>query len=272
MRSFIKTEESAAGGGTAVAEAPAAVTQGATPAPSPTPTSQAVALPAHGRYCQGDIDKSDIRTPWLSCVQAVGPKSQLFPQGSLVLGEVAITQPPVLPNPTPRVRLLIMHAVKTFVQNLPYNPSPTAPRAKVLNTADQVRAESGTLVWVGNVAPTYMPKTTCFALVRCPDKFEDGQFNIIAGTNTYAPAMISFQKTSYGAAKTLWTDLNLSLKGNPMGTFYDLFYAREQRGQNLVWVAKLVRARDEKPDAAILAIGEKLSGGNLSFEDSSDTE
>lgn len=248
----------------------------ANPAPAETSTAvatapaQAITIPQHGRYVEGDVDKSDIKTPYLSCVQSVGPKSVIFTPGQLILGEVPLTTAPAPQQPTPRLRILFVRVSKTYVENLPYNAAPGSPRPKVFGKLEDVKALGGTTEWHGTTAPTYQPKTTCLALVRCPEGFEDGQFNIIAGDKAYAPAMVSFQKTSYGAAKTLWTDLSLSLKNDPTKTFYDLFWVREQRGQNWVWVAKLVRVRDEQPPAEIQGIANKLSGGDVSIDDQAD--
>lgn len=271
MRSFVQapvpeslgtTAPVAAGLSTAIAEA------------APT-TTTAVAIPSRSTYVEGDVDKSDIKTPYLSCVQAVGPKSVLFSPGSLVLGEVAITPPPAAPpalQVTGRLRVVFCKVSKTYVENLEYNNSPGAPRPRVLGKREEVIALGGTTEWKNNVRPSWIAKTTSLILVRCPADFEDGQFNIIAGDKAYAPAMLSLQKTSYPAAKTLWTDLSLSLKNDPTATFYDLFYVREQKGPNFVWCAKLVRVRDEKPLDTLTAIAKKLGGGNLSFDDSTEVE
>lgn len=268
MRSFVQNP---------AAENPATATAVAEPAPA---TSTAVARPVdHGRYVTGDIDKSDVRTPFLCCTQAVGPRSLLFTPGQLILGETAITPIPVSAvagqpaNTTPKIRLLFCKVTKTFVENLPYNPAPGSPRPIVFNTMDEVRAVNGVTEWSGNTPPSYLKKTTGFVLVRAPEGMgDDGMFSIIAGEQVYAPAMVSFQKTSYGAATTLWTDLTLSLKNDPTTTFYDLNYVREKRGQNWVWCAKLTRVRDEKPSEALTTIARKLAGGDLSFDVADETE
>lgn len=260
MRTFVKDPAAAT-------SAPAATATEAA-APTPPPQSAALARPInHGNYLDGDLDKNDVKTPYLSCVQAVGPKSQLFTPGTLLLGDSPIANAPAPQQPTGKLRLLFSRASKTFVENLPYNPTPGAPRPRIFNTQAEVTAVGGVTEWRGNTAPSFMPKLTCLALVRCPDALEDTQFSLIAGDKTYAPAFVSFQKTSYSAAKTLLTDLSLSLKGDPTGTFYDVFWAREQRGQNFVWVAKLVRARDEKPSEDLTSLARKLSGGSVSFDE-----
>lgn len=261
MRSFVKNASSEGEGATAVAEAPA---------PEAAPKNTAVARPMASAYVGGDIDSSDMRVPFLGCVQAVGPNSVKFTSGSLILGEDSITEAPKPKEPTPRLRVLFCRVQKTYVQNLPYDATPGAPRPKILHTAAEVLADGGILEWRGHTPPTYMPKLTCLALIRQPEGLDNQQFCLILGDKTYAPAQVSFQKTGYSAAKTLLTDLSLSLKNNPTATFYDLFYAREQKGQNWVWVPKLVRVRDEQPAADLQAIAGKMSGAQVAIED--DTE
>lgn len=270
MRTFIKEQPPVS---TAPAAEPATPPPGGWPQAASPPVTAVAIAPRHGAYIEGDLDKSDVKTPYLSCVQSVGPKSLLFTPGTLVLGEVPVTVAPVPPaTATGRLRVLFMNAKKVFVENLPYNQTqvPGAPRARIFNTLAEVHAVGGWTEWRGNIAPSFLPKTTCFALIRCPAGLEDSQFCFIDGTNTYAPGLVSFQKTSYPAAKTLWTDLSLSLKGDPTTTFYDLYWSREQRGPNWVWIAKLIRARDEKPSAELTAQARKLSGGAVSFDETGD--
>lgn len=259
MRSFVKEEG-------AVGEQVAAASAEATPAAASPPPQHAV-VAVGNVYVDGEIGREDIKTPYLSCVQAVGPKSVIYRQGQIVLGETPLTQAPEPQQPTPRLRVLFCRTKKDYVQNLPYNQAPDAPRPKIYRSKAEVLAVGGTLEYQGNTPPSYIPKASLLALVRAPAGFDDPMFSIIDGEKTYTPAMVVFQKTSYGAAKTLWTDLSLSLRGDPTATFYDLFWVREQRGQNWVWVAKLQRARDEKPSDSLRARAQKLAGGTIEVID-----
>lgn len=257
MRSFVQNPT--------VAEAnPAADTSSTTTAVAEAPPpQQSVIVPSRSIYVDGEVDRSDIRTPYLSCVQAVGPKSVIFQQGQIVLGENALTDAPKPKEPTPRLRLLFCRVQKQFIQNLPYNAAPDAPRPQVFRSKKEVDAVGGITEWRGNTPPTYIPKAICLSLVRAPAGYDDAAFNIIDSDKTYAPAMLVFQKTSYPAAKTLFTDLSLSLKNNPTATFYDVFWVREQKGQNWVWVAKLQRVREEKPSDALVKRATALAGGTF---------
>lgn len=266
MRSFVKPIDAPAVAESAGPPTAAAAPESATP--SATQSTVAIGRPRSvSAYVDGEVTATDLKMPFLACVQAVGPKSVLHTPGTLLLGETAVTTAPKPQEPTPRLRVLFCKCSKSYVENLPYNPTPGGKRPNIFYRKDEVDAVGGTLEWRGNVGPTYIPKLVSLALVRSPKDFEDASFNIIDGTGenpeTYAPAMISFQKTSYGAAKTLLTDLSLSLANDPTKTFYDLFWVREQKGQNWVWVAKLVRVRDEKPSDTLRAMAIKVAGAQV---------
>lgn len=255
MRSFVK-DAGAASSVTATAEPPPAQETLAKPAPS-----GAVAHYTSTPYAEGEIGASDVKTPYLSCVAGVGPKSALFSPGTIVLGETVLSKAPEDPKkPTPSLRILFCKPVKTYVENLPYNPSADAPRPRIFKRVDEVHAVGGTTEYRGKAAPSFIPKMTASLLVRQPESMDDDMFCFIAEDKSYAPAMVGWQKSAYSAAKTFWTDYQLSLKNDPSATFYDLFWAKELKGQNWVWVPKLVRVRDEKPTDAIKAIARKIAG------------
>lgn len=261
MRSFVQNPEAAV----------AAPTTETTAAPQPAAnTTTDVARYSPGGFVQGSVDRSDIKTPFLSCVQNVGPKAQQFSPGALVLGDAQIAPAPALREPTAKMRVLFCNARKEFVESLPYNPAPGSPRPKVFNTEEAVRSVGGTTEWHGSVPPTYIKKLTCLILIKSPAGLDDPQFSLIDGDSTFAPAFVSFQKTSYPAAKTLLTDLSLSLKYDPTGTFYDLFWEKLPKGPNFVWCAKIVRVRDEKPSATLTEMAVKLSGNGSTVADETD--
>lgn len=257
--------------GVAHPEADAAAAAGGPAVPAKaTPT--AVAPRSVSFFVEGEVDQSDIKKPYLSCVQAVGPKSALFNPGTLVLGEIGIAPAPVSPkDPTAKVRVIIGHVRKTFVEWLKYDPSPGAPRPRIFNSAREV-AESGlTLAWSGNVQPTAFPRVVCVALIRRPDScLNDEQFVLLDGDHTYALGMLSFQRTGYAAAKSLITDVTMSLQGDPTKVFYDLQWSRELKGQNLVWCPKLTRVHDEKPSDNLRqrVLGSFGAGDDADFGDS----
>ena len=256
MRSFVTSPENAT-------SAPPPSTEDTTPKGTALPARHSPSV-----YVDGEVTTSDLKMPYLSCVHNVGPKSVLFTPGTLVLGEVALTEAPKPQEPTPRLRVLFAKVNKIYMENLPYTTAPTAARPRIFATEEQVKQAGGTLKYAGNIAPSFIPKATCLALLRAPKNFEDDpQFSIIDNEKVYTPVMISFQKTSYPAAKTLFTDLSLSLRQDPTATFYDLFWVRELKGSNWVWVAKLVRVRDDKPSDALRDQAKKFAGTNVEVVD-----
>lgn len=255
MKSFVKNPNAAT---SATIDAPPI------PEAAPKPTSTALANYASTSYYEGETTSSDIKTPYLSCVQGVGPKSAIYSPGTVLLGESTIYNAPETPTkPTNRLRVLFCRCTKVYMENLKYDASPTAPRPRIYRTQPEVLENGGTLEYRGNIAPTFIPKLSASVLVRQPDDNNDEQFCFIADDKAYAPAMVSFQKTGYSAAKTFLTDMSLSLKGDPTGTFYDIFWAKELKGTNWVYVPKLVRVRDEKPTDTIKLIANKIAGTNV---------
>lgn len=258
MRSFVnnknKTDE-AASVATATAPEPRQPSSSTTTALSPYNNST---------YFEGETTSSDIKKPYLSCVQGVGPKSAIYTPGTVLIGDsVVFTAPDDPRKPTEKLRIMFCKAVKAYVENLKYDSSPTAPRPRVYRTKAEVVENGGTLEYQGNVAPTFVTKLTSSVLVRQPRDNNDEQFCFMADDHSYAPTMLSFQKTGYSAAKVFLTDMSLSLKNDPTVTFYDIFWSKELKGTNWVYVPKLVRVRDEKPSDTVKIIANKVAGTNV---------
>ena len=256
MKSFVKSEPTPVDGVTVdcvTTVAPAAET----PAP-PTAVAvrpgMAVTNPGNAMF-EGEVDASDIRKPTLTIVHGVGPRSAIFTPGTVVLGDSIVYGPPVPPSaPTKRVRIVFGRVVKDYVQNLPYNEGASMQRPAILKTLKEVQSIGGTTEWNGNTPPTFLKRVSGVVLARCPAECEDDSlFSIIDGEHTYAPALVVFSKTSYPAATTILTDLMMRLKGDPTGAFYDLFWVKEKKGNNIVACAKLDRVNDERPSDVLKA-------------------
>lgn len=256
MKSFVKKEETSA------------PTETLTTAVATVPPKGSVGRTMSTPYFEGEMTKEDLRKPFLSIVHNVGPKSAIHQPGTVLLGENTVFKAPGNPqDPTPRLRLIFTKVVKDYVQNLPYDPTPLAPRPQVLRTQEEVFAAGGTLNYVGQTPPSWNRRLITSILVRCPQNcLCEEQFQLISGEHAYTLAATIFQKTSYAAAKTLLSDLATALKGNPLTVFYDLWWVKEKKGQNIVWVAKLALARDEKPDKDVIELAQRMNS-ELSFQD-----
>jgi len=266
MKSFVKNKDAVP------AEAQAAAAQAEATATATSTKTTALANYTNSSYYEGETSQSDIKTPYLACVHGVGPKSAVFSPGTVLLGEATIFPAPSDPKtPTNRLRIMFCRTTKVYVENLPFNQTPGSPRPRIYRTQAEVLENGGTLEYRGNVAPSFIPKLTASILVRQPENNNDDQFCFIAGEKAYAPAMVSFQKSGYSAAKTFLTDMSLSLKNDPTGTFYDIFWSKELKGTNWVYVPKLVRVRDEKPTDDIKAIANKLAGSNVEAPEEDET-
>lgn len=202
---------------------------------------------------EGEIRSSDIIKPVLTVVHGVGPRSAVFAPGSVVVGESVVFTPPTRPSdPTRKIRVVFGHLVKTYLQNLPYSDAPGTARPLMFKTMAEVEAVGGVLTWNNNVPPSFIERLSGLVLARCPEGCsDDSVFNIIDGDHTYAPALVAFQKTSYPAAEKLLTDLHFRLKMDPTAAYYDLYWAKEKKGNNWVYCAKLARVQDEVPSESV---------------------
>ena len=133
----------------------------ATPATAPTATTTAIspAAPLMGSVV-GDIDASDITIPRLNLVQGVGNLAELFTPGQIVLN-----QETVLSNGSTPVEITVLSARKQFIENLGFDED---ARPKVFDTLDEVHAAGGTINWIGDTRPTYVPVLHANIIVKAP--------------------------------------------------------------------------------------------------------
>lgn len=268
MKSFVKKEtvETPAEMLTSEQTAPTSSVKEETKTVAKPPTGAVQVRPQHSGFFDGEVSTNDIKKPFLTVVHPVGKKCKVHTPGTVLVGESVVCPPPTKPSePTGKVRIMFAKVSKIYKQNLKYDPAPGAPRPLIVKTEAEVVAAGGTIHWKTidgkRIPPSWIQCLNGVILVRAPETLkDDGQFSIIGGTNTYACALVSFQKTSYPAAQTVLTDLSFSLEWDGTRTFYDLFWAMEDKGLNSVYVAKLIRVRDEKPSDELRAIASKLAG------------
>jgi len=195
------------------------------------------------------LDSSDLQLPRLSIVQAVGPLSEKFKPGQLVLaGEHVLANPQ--DNKGESVELVVLAKPrKTFVENLPYG---TEQRPQVFNNPQEVANAGGTLEWVGKTAPSYVPVATAICLVRTDDdrlimkKDPEGK--------GWTVAIWSIRGTAYPrAAKPLFTAMVLKLGGHMPRAKWTLSAVREKVGTNWVWVPVLTDKGRNTPEFVAFA-------------------
>ena len=205
-------------------------------APAATPVTAAVvpvAPHAVAHYdpngVSGEIDRRDLNMPRLALVQSVGPMSELFKPGQIVLNKET-----VLTDGEKPIVLSVINIRKSFVQNLPYvEDGPTPQRA---NTLEEVRALGGTIEYAGDEPPSWIPVADALVLVE--SETDNPAFPFEHNGKFYAAALWTLRKTSYTrAAKNIFTATQFALKGKPLCIGrWTLSTKREKIGQNFVYV------------------------------------
>ena len=148
------------------------------PATTPaTPTTGIASTPPTMGVVVGDIDSSDINMPRLNIVQGVGSLSELFSPGQVVMNQEI-----VLSNGTTPIELTVLAARKQFVENLAYDAE---SRPRVFDTLDEVHAAGGSINWIGNMRPSFVPVLHVNVLIKAPQGVE-GSFPIHYNGEDYA--------------------------------------------------------------------------------------
>jgi len=115
---------------------------------------------------EGELNRSDITTPSLKIVQAIGPLSEHFEGGVVVLnGEIPICDEPDKNNPTP-LRLTVIRIKKQYEENLEHGGE---NRPRVFKSENDVIAAGGHCNWVNNRKPPFSPIATMLVAVKAPD-------------------------------------------------------------------------------------------------------
>lgn len=201
-----------------------------TPATAPTTTELSTSAPTMGAVV-GEIDNSDITIPRLNIVQGVGNLAELFTPGQIVLN-----QETVLSNGTTPVEITVFSARKQFVENLGFEEE---ARPKVFDTLDEVHAAGGTINWIGDTRPTYVPVLHANILIKAPDGVQ-GAFPLAYNGEEYALAVWSLRGVAYGkAGKNILTAAKFGLRDGLFNGKWTLTTKREKFGRNSVFVPVL---------------------------------
>lgn len=200
---------------------------------------------------QGQIDRSDLNIPSLKIVQAVGPMSELFEPGLLVLtagGENSV----VLAGEEQEIQLTVLRIRKQYIENLEYG---SEERPRIFDTIEDVQAAGGWIEWHNNERPPFSPLATAVVVISCPEGLgedEMAHFPFEFQGGRYALALWTMKGTAYTrAAKNIFTASVYSLTaergGLPTGA-WTLSTKRVKAGQNMVYAPILKQAGTWDPE------------------------
>ncbi len=199
---------------------------------TPDPVTPVPAEPPPGMGCViGEIDSSDITVPRLNIVQGVGSLAELFTPGQIVLN-----QETVLSEGADPVELTVLSARKEFVENLGFDEE---IRPKVFNTLEEVHAAGGTVEWVGDTRPSFVPVLHVNILIKAPDGVS-GVFPLTYQGNEYALAVWTIRGVAYSkAGRNILTAAKFGLRDGLFHGKWILSTKREKYGRNSVFVPVL---------------------------------
>jgi hypothetical protein len=211
---------------------------------APVQTSTALALPTG--ELEGEISQSDLSIPHLQIVQAVGPLSEHYVPGQLILAkEVVIAEPAGDP-----VIMTVARIKKQYIENLPYSEA-TIGMAKVFDRLEDVRAAGGGIEWGANgERPSYVPIARAIVVIEAPGEIaEEPIFCYEFEGKRYALALWTLRNTSYTrAAKAIYTAANFALRNGLATGCWELTTRREKAGDNFVHVPVLRQSAKNSPE------------------------
>lgn len=184
----------------------------------------------------GDITSDDFRIPTLNIVQSVGPLSENFTPGDIVLNKKTVLSQSDKKQ-CPPIDLTVVAASKKYVENLEFG-SETMPQT--VETLEEVKALGGTIKWGDNgEKPSWIPVLNCLVLVKgSPD---DPDCNLAIGEDYYAAALWSLRSSAYNrAGKNIITSSRTALRDDSLSRGkWSLMAKREKLGKNFVFVPVL---------------------------------
>lgn len=204
-----------------------------TPAADAPETTTQLAMPANTGMgiISGDVGQDDIVIPRINIVQGVGPLAELFQPGQIVLNKEL-----VLSDGNTPIELTVLSARKQFTENIPFDAD---EKPQVFDTLEEVKAVGGTIEWINDEKPSYVPILHVHVLLKAPEGVE-GAFPLEHAGHPYALAVWTLRGVAYTrAGKNILTAAKFSLRDGIHHGKWTLSTKREKFGRNSVFVPVL---------------------------------
>ena len=179
----------------------------------------------------GEVSQTDIVIPRLNLCQSVGPLSELFNPGEIVLNKEV-----VLSDGTTPVELTVLSLHKQWEEDIPYG---SGERPSVYDTEAEVQAAGGTTIKRGNQKPTHKPIAHAYVLIKAPENVV-GDFPFEFKGARYALCVWSMRGAAfYSAGRALITASAFSLRDGLFNGAWSLTTRKEKFPMGSVYVPVL---------------------------------
>lgn len=182
----------------------------------------------------GNFSSDDIILPRLNLVQGVGPLSEHYSPGQLVLNKSQIVG-----SGTQPLEFTVLRLKKFFEEKLPYGGE-IMPR--VFDTEEQARSAGlasmrNPVEGLGN----YQPVVDCEILVASPSAEDtEGNFQLEFDGKLYARAVYTARSVAYSVAgKAFISAAVFNAKAGLHSLRWLLTPTREKVGKNMVWLPRV---------------------------------
>lgn len=200
-----------------------------------------------GSGVSGEFDTSDVTFPKLQIAQGVGPLSDSFDKGAIVLeGEHEIA--PMNGDP---LEFTVLRINKTFEENIPFGAD-ELPR--IASTKKDVLALGGTTEWSNGEAPSF--KACADALICIKGTKDTSLYPYEYNGDNYAFATWKIKGVAYNrAAKPIITAVSMYYREGIRTGSFTLRTEKAVFNGNTVAVPKVIRA-NANPEEFVVWLGE----------------